>query len=365
MRLPAAPAQPLRRPRAARGAGLAARRRLERRAPARSAGPRRRPLHAVERSLPPGLAPADRTSCGRSASASTGWSRFGRGRARGARRADRRRGTTTTSPAWPSPTATPLRERAQAGRAWRASTRRCAGPTCRASCEFVDAQAGAEARESEARDADEEGGDAVRLMTIHAAKGLEFPVVVVADCGRAGRRAARGDHRAAGRALRVPGARRDRPLPRPHRLPQRAAGRAGGHAEEQRRVLYVADDPRRRPPPGVRRLGAGSRRSPLGWIVEGLGSRPRSHRHGRARGARAAGRRRVLVHVRRPVAGGEPRRTARHRRPSVAAHACSARATCAGGPARRPPAAAPRRSRRSRWLRPTSPCASRSARGAP
>ena len=41
----------------------------------------------------------------------------------------------------------------------------------------------AEAREGEAA-LESEGLDAVRLMTIHRAKGLEFPVVCVADLGR-------------------------------------------------------------------------------------------------------------------------------------------------------------------------------------
>jgi len=41
-----------------------------------------------------------------------------------------------------------------------------------------------EARESEARVEIEESGDVVNLMTIHKAKGLEFPVVFVADLGR-------------------------------------------------------------------------------------------------------------------------------------------------------------------------------------
>jgi ATP-dependent exoDNAse (exonuclease V) beta subunit len=53
---------------------------------------------------------------------------------------------------------------------------------------FVRDQEAAGAREVEAV-AEEEGADAVRLLTIHAAKGLQFRVVVVCDAGRTGSQA--------------------------------------------------------------------------------------------------------------------------------------------------------------------------------
>jgi ATP-dependent helicase/nuclease subunit A len=57
------------------------------------------------------------------------------------------------------------------------------GPDLAGFVRFCDEQADLAAREGEAAIADE-GGDAVVLMTVHSAKGLEFPVVVVADAGR-------------------------------------------------------------------------------------------------------------------------------------------------------------------------------------
>ncbi len=61
---------------------------------------------------------------------------------------------------------------------------RAEGPDLRGFVTFAHTQDVVEAREGEAA-LESEGLDAVRLMTIHRAKGLEFPVVCVADLGRA------------------------------------------------------------------------------------------------------------------------------------------------------------------------------------
>jgi ATP-dependent exoDNAse (exonuclease V) beta subunit len=63
---------------------------------------------------------------------------------------------------------------------------RGSGRDLRRFIDYVDEQDLIAAREGEAP-LESESLDAVRLMTIHAAKGLEFPVVCVADLGREGR----------------------------------------------------------------------------------------------------------------------------------------------------------------------------------
>jgi ATP-dependent helicase/nuclease subunit A len=72
-----------------------------------------------------------------------------------------------------------LRKLARLGRSYE----ELRGPDVGGFVNFVAEQEAVGARELEAV-AEEEGGDTVRLLTIHAAKGLEFKVVIVADAGR-------------------------------------------------------------------------------------------------------------------------------------------------------------------------------------
>ncbi len=140
---------------------------------------------------------------------------------------------------------------------------------------FIRDQEAAGAREVEAV-AEEEGAEAVRLLTIHAAKGLEFKVVVVCDAGRASGRAAPDeilclpDGRFGFRvADPVTGKRRDA---FGYREVKRAE--AESEAEETRRLYYVAMtravdrlilagafDPKRKDATGT----------PIGWVIDRIG----------------------------------------------------------------------------------------------
>ena len=103
--------------------------------------------------------------------------------ARAPLRADRRRARLRPRRARAVGRPPPLREPAQA-RAARALVRGAARRrTSRASSASSPSRRRS-ARASCEAVAEEEGADAVRLLTIHAAKGLEFKVVVVADAGR-------------------------------------------------------------------------------------------------------------------------------------------------------------------------------------
>ncbi len=121
------------------------------------------------------------------------------------------------------------------------------GPDLRGFLELVARRAGGafgagspEARESEAP-VEGEALDAVRLMTIHRAKGLEFDVVCVADLGRGPRWGAEvmrvGRDGRFGMRLAEPGTGR-----RESALDYKALGdeRFAAEAREERRLFYVA-----------------------------------------------------------------------------------------------------------------------------
>ncbi len=99
-----------------------------------------------------------------------------------------------------------------------------------------------EVRESEASMTLETGAEAVRMMSVHAAKGLEFPVVFVADMGH---RASRSDsktviaHAAAGFAMQVP-EEESREMQEPYFFRRVDLQIAKREEEERKRLFYVA-----------------------------------------------------------------------------------------------------------------------------
>ena len=148
-------------------------------------------------------------------------------------------------------------------------------PRCAASSMILEDRA----QREEAGDAPvvEEGTEGVRIMTVHSAKGLEFPIVLLADltCNETAREARRfvdperrlvraGDRRM--RAARIARSRRRRAAPRRGRSRARAlcrrhpgprpADRAGGRRRASRRMAGQAERQR-----STRIRRAGARRS--------------------------------------------------------------------------------------------------------
>jgi ATP-dependent helicase/nuclease subunit A len=152
------------------------------------------------------------------------------------------------------------------------------GPDLRGFVELVRDRDGrwggfGDARESEAP-VEGEALDAIRLMTIHRAKGLEFEIVCVADLGRGPRYGSEllriGRDGRFGIRLGEPGT--GRPIPA---LAYRELGdeQAGAAEREERRLFYVAMTRARERLilSGAAKLDAwDAERSPMGWIAPAL-----------------------------------------------------------------------------------------------
>jgi ATP-dependent exoDNAse (exonuclease V) beta subunit len=166
-----------------------------------------------------------------------------------------------------------VRKLMRLGRAFEAR----AGHDLRGFLELVRARSGgwdggADSRESEAP-VEGEALDAVRLMTIHRAKGLEFDVVCVADLGRGPIRPAPliriGRDGRFGLRLAQPGTGRREPA-----LDYRALGEEQQRFEdaEERRLFYVAMTRSRERLllSGAARLDPWGGGGPIGWIAPAL-----------------------------------------------------------------------------------------------
>jgi ATP-dependent exoDNAse (exonuclease V) beta subunit len=148
------------------------------------------------------------------------------------------------------------------------------GPDVEGFVRFVREQEAVGARELEAV-AEEEGADAVRLLTIHAAKGLEFKVVVVADAGR------ERPTPSADEILALPDGRFGFRVADPSTGQRRGAfayeqvkeaGRREAEAE-RRRLYYVAMTraiDRLLVAGSVDEPGKADERTPIGWVLEQL-----------------------------------------------------------------------------------------------
>jgi ATP-dependent exoDNAse (exonuclease V) beta subunit len=161
-----------------------------------------------------------------------------------------------------------LRKLVRIARAYEAAN----GPNLEGFIEVVEARRGGE-KEPEALTT-EEAADAVRLLTVHAAKGLQFRVVVVADAGR--RESAAGESLVAlpdGRVgVKVPGA--DGALHETSRYTEAAGIDRAADDAERRRVSYVALTRAidRLIVSGCVSEGAGS--TPIAWMLRELGVSP-------------------------------------------------------------------------------------------